>query len=95
MLTEVKPPVIRAESACLEVNGMNDQFIIVSSITYAFKARDVLERKGYRAFVEREPHRLSDCGCHYIIRIRGLTIDKALDILQKANVRVIGTGRDE
>ena len=74
---------------------MTGQFIIVSSVTYAYKGKNALERKGCKAFIEREPVRLSECGCHYIIRIKDITIDKAVEILKDARVRIVGTGRDD
>lgn len=69
-------------------------YIIVSSVTYAYKGLNALERLGYRARIDKEPQRLRDCGCHYIIRPRGIDIEKAVDILRKAQVRMLGTGQD-
>ena len=74
---------------------MSGQFIIVSSVTYAYKGKNILERKGIKAYIEKEPYRLSECGCHYIIRVKDYPLDAAMEILKNARVRVIGTGRDD
>lgn len=74
---------------------MFGEFIIVSSVTYAYKGKNVLEQRGYKAYIEREPKRLSECGCHYIIRVKDVPIDRAVDILRSAHVKVVGTGRDD
>lgn len=71
---------------------MGEPYIVVSSITYAMKGRDVLGRKGCNAFIERAPRNISACGCHYLIKIRGCTLRRALEILQAAHVRVLSTG---
>lgn len=67
-------------------------FVIVSSITYAYKGKNVLERYGCRAYIEREPAGLSKCGCHYILRIKDFPVERAVEILKAAHVKVIGTG---
>jgi hypothetical protein len=71
---------------------MSGQYVIVSSITYAYKGRDALERKGIRASIERAPANISDCGCHYAIKIGSASLDRAVQILSDAHVRVISTG---
>lgn len=73
---------------------MRGQFIIVSSVTYAYKGKNVLERKGYTAYIEREPAGLSECGCHFIIRIKDMPLELAVRTLQEAKVKVLGTGSD-
>ena len=74
---------------------MGEQYIVVSSITYAYKGKEILERKGCHAFIERAPRNLSSCGCHYLLRIRGCTLEKALLVLREANVKVLKSGSDE
>jgi hypothetical protein len=73
---------------------MSGQYIIVSSITYAYKGKNALERRGYKAYIEREPLRLSECGCHYIIRIKDIPLEKAVELLKYYRVKVLGTGSD-
>jgi hypothetical protein len=73
---------------------MGKQFIIVSSITYAYKGKDVLERKGYKAFIEKAPRSISECGCLYSLVIRGCTLEDAVSILKAAHIKIIRTGSD-
>lgn len=72
--------------------SMGEPYIVVSSITYAYKARDALERHSCRAFIEKAPRHLSECGCHYLVRIRACSLERALGILQAARVRILSTG---
>lgn len=67
-------------------------YIVVSSITYAYMGRDLLERTGCRARVERAPKEISKCGCHYLLRVRDYPLNKALDTLQRGHIRILGSG---
>ena len=67
-------------------------YIIVSSITYAYKGKSLLERRGCSVFIERAPTQLSKCGCHYSLRIRDFPPERAVEILRAGHVRVISTG---
>lgn len=69
-------------------------YIVVSSITYAYKARDLLERKGCRVHVERASREISKCGCHYLLMIRNYPLEQAVAILDAAHVRIIKSGGD-
>jgi hypothetical protein len=74
---------------------MGKQFIVVSSITYAYKGKDILERRGCKAFIEKAPRSISECGCLYSLVIRGCTLENAVSILKAANIKIIRTGSDE
>lgn len=74
---------------------MSGQYIIVSSITYAYKSRDILERKGIRVRIERAPSEISDCGCLYAVKILNAPVDRAVRLLDKAHVRIISVGGAE
>lgn len=74
---------------------MSGQYIIVSSITYAYKGKNALERKGIRSNIERAPLTLSDCGCNYAIRIGNSSLMRAVEILENAHIRVISSGEAE
>ena len=67
---------------------MNKSLILVSSITYAMKARDILFRNGIKAYVERAQHR-EDAGCGYGVFVPSRT-DEAQAILERAGIRVLG-----
>jgi hypothetical protein len=71
---------------------MGGQYIIVSSITYAYKGKSALERKGITANIERAPKNLSDCGCHYALKIINAPLSRATEILNNAKVRIISAG---
>lgn len=71
---------------------MEGLYVVVSSITYAYKGKNALERKGIRAYIERPPRNLSKCGCHYALRIKNAPLDKAVQILMDARVRIITSG---
>jgi len=43
------------------------QLIMLRSITYAYKARDYLSRRGITAHIQRTPAAYSKCGCGYSI----------------------------
>ena len=44
---------------------------MVGSITYAIKGKDLLNKMGYKASIERIPRRSVDVGCSYGIGIDG------------------------
>ena len=47
---------------------MSQERILVSSITYAIKGRDLLRSLGYKAYIERSKGQL-DHGCGYSIYV--------------------------
>lgn len=72
---------------------MSGQYVIVSSITYAYKGKNILERKGIRASIERAPADISECGCNYAIRIgNNSSLSRAVQILNNARIKVISSG---
>ncbi len=68
---------------------MNKSLIMVSSITYAMKGRDLLQRRGFRAYVERAPRGAKDAGCGYGIYVPDRT-EEAAQLLQEAGISVKG-----
>ncbi len=46
---------------------MAKQLIMLRSITYAYKARDYLSRRGITAHIQRTPAAYSKCGCGYSV----------------------------
>lgn len=71
---------------------MSGQYMIVSSITYAYKGKSLLERKGIRAEVEKAPASISECGCHYAILIGNASMQRAVQILNHAKIKILSTG---
>lgn len=68
---------------------MDKQLIVLSSITYAYKARDFLAKKGISSYIERTPEELKTKGCSYSIAVRG-DADKAAALLESARIKVLG-----
>lgn len=63
------------------------QCIMLSSVTYAMRGKDILERKGIKSFMERTPPEVSGCGCGYSLRVKG-DADQAAAILTGAGIEV-------
>ncbi len=71
-----------------EVIFLGKPLIVVSSVTYAIKGRELLTQRGFRAFVERIP-RTAETGCGYGIYVpRGA--DEAELVLRENQIRILG-----
>ena len=65
--------------------------LVLSSVTYAMKSRDLLFKYGIKAYVERLP-RTKETGCGYGVYVpRG--IDEAERILKENGVRVLARAK--
>jgi hypothetical protein len=69
---------------------MSKKGIKVTSVTYAMKGRDLLQKNGYKAYLTRNPHPEDDEGCGYVIYVNNLD-KKCYEILKRNNIRVTGT----
>lgn len=67
---------------------MNRPLILLSSITYAMKARDLLWNMGFRAYIERVA-RNRDTGCGYAVYVPDNT-DMAEQILDQEGFKILG-----
>lgn len=67
---------------------MNQPIIVVSSVTYAMKGRDLLNQQGIRAYIERI-QRGGANGCGYGLYLPE-EADRAEGILRAAGIRVLG-----
>lgn len=63
------------------------QMLMLSSITYAYKARDYLYSQGIKVYVERIPAELRTSGCGYGVRVNG-DAERIAQILERAHIRV-------
>jgi len=75
----------------LEVNTLNElnitkSIIALSSITYAIKAKNLLNCSGYYCEIERTPKQLAK-GCGYSIRVKD-DINLILSILASQEIKV-------
>ena len=69
---------------------MSKKGIKVTSVTYAMKGRDLLQKNGYKAYLTRNPHPDDDEGCGYVIYVNNLD-DKCFEILKRNKIKVTGT----
>lgn len=68
---------------------MGKPMILVSSVTYAMKSRDILFQHGIRAYVERSPRTKENVGCGYGIYVPE-NADKAESILRGMGIKILG-----
>lgn len=80
-----------AERSC---QGLKRDLIIVSSVTYAMKGKELLQKRGFQAYITRLPQREEGAGCGYCIYVNGNT-DLAEQILRTAGIRVLGRSVSE
>ena len=74
---------------------MNRSFLIVNSITYAMKSRDILLHHGINAYVERSLKLREQYGCGYGVYVPRRT-EEAVKILEKHGIRILArTERDD
>ena len=72
---------------------MGKPVILVSSVTYAMKGRDLLFRRGIRAFVERIPP-TSQSGCGYGLYVpQG--VEEAESLLRENHIKILGRAERE
>lgn len=68
--------------------------ILVSSVTYAMKSRDILFKRGVKAYVERSPPTAAS-GCGYGVYVP-YGADEAEQILRENHIKILGRAeRDE
>lgn len=65
------------------------KLIMVSSVTYAIKGKELLNDYGIRASVERTPRKSSKQGCGYSLYVPQRT-DEAENILRENGIKVLG-----
>lgn len=68
---------------------MGQQLIIVGSVTYAMKSREILFHYGIKAYIERLPRTPDTPGCGYGVFVPRQT-DEAEKILRNAGMHVLG-----
>ena len=68
---------------------MKRDLIIVSSITYAMKGKELLQNRGFQAYIARLPQKEEGTGCGYCVYVSRNT-DLAEEILRSEGIRVLG-----
>ena len=68
---------------------MEQNILIVSSVTYAIKAKNELLREGINCKVEKLKKVQTLKGCGYGVAIARDNTDYAVDVMKRANIKVI------
>lgn len=64
--------------------------IMLTSITYAMKAKEVLIRKGIRSDIVRTPKHSSPTGCGYSLFVPK-KFESAVSIIKSSGIKIVGT----
>ncbi len=70
----------------IKVNRVNIKF---SSVTYALRAKEIVEQNGGRAVIRKNPHPSKTEGCGYVVIVTGNT-EKMINILNVNKIKYIG-----
>lgn len=68
---------------------MASLFIATGSITYAFRGRDLLQSKGYKATAKKIQNLVKASGCGWGIVVEG-DGESALELLRKNGIKILG-----
>lgn len=69
--------------------GMKN-LIMLTSITYAMKAKEILIRRGIRSDIVRTPKHTSPTGCGYSLFVPN-KFNEAVSIINSAGIKIVGT----
>lgn len=69
------------------MNQESAQYIALSSITYAYKAKNFLQKAGVKSYIVKTPAELTTCGCGYSVKIQGDS-DAWAEELRKVGIKV-------
>jgi len=67
---------------------MAKTLILLTSVTYAYKAQKLLERNWIKAAVVRTPKVLGDTGCSYSLQVDPSQAEKAEALIRKSGIRI-------
>ncbi len=70
---------------------MNNELILLPSVTYAMKAKSILDKYNIRSYIQRTPKSVKIKSCGYCLFVPNNT-DKAEKILRANGVRLLGRG---
>ena len=68
--------------------------MVLSSVTYAMKARDILSASGIRSELTRSSAIRKVRGCGYGLRIRPSDRARAEELLARAGINILGITRE-
>ena len=70
---------------------MGKTLIMLSSVTFALKGRDLLRSRGVQATIERTPNSHDRLGCGYSIAVSDDNAGAAVGVLKAAGLQILGT----
>lgn len=73
---------------------MNNELILVPSVTYAMKAKSILDKHSIRSYIQRTPKSVQVNSCGYCLFVPDKA-DEAEVILRRNGVRVLGRAMRE
>ena len=73
---------------------MNKELILLPSVTYAMKAKNILDRSNIRAYIQRTPKNTGIRSCGYCLFVPNKT-DEAEKFLRSSGIRVLGRAERE
>lgn len=73
---------------------MNKELILLPSVTYAMKAKSILDKYAIRSYIQRTPRNTGIKACGYCLFVP-LQTDQAEQLLRKNGVRVLGRAARE
>jgi hypothetical protein len=71
------------------------KIIVLSSVTYALKAQELLKNNGIYANVTRSRSVRSVRGCGYGLSVDPALAEKAQDLLMKAGIPIVGSTEEK
>lgn len=73
---------------------MKKELILVPSVTYAMKAKSILDQYTVRSYIQRTPKNIGIKSCGYCLFVPNET-DRAEQLLRKKGVRILGRAERE
>ncbi|MBQ1475390.1 MAG: DUF3343 domain-containing protein [Ruminococcus sp.] len=73
---------------------MNKELILVPSVTYAMKAKGILDQYKIRSYIQRTPKNTGVKSCGYCLFVPSKA-DEAEELLRKKGIRVLGRAERE
>lgn len=67
---------------------MRSNVLVVETITFAIKGRDLLRKSGYKAHIERRTNSTGGVGCGYVIIAEGNT-QQIVNTLKNSGIKII------
>jgi hypothetical protein len=68
---------------------MNNELILLPSVTYAMKAKSILDKAAIRSYIQRTPKNTTIRSCGYCLFVPHRA-DEAEQLLRENGVRVLG-----